>query len=129
MGKLTGYEKIALGLTALFLVVCAWMFCLGNRGEAYTITVSDRSPEAAFGSDIISNDGVPDSLIPGEKIDVNTAPAADLARLPGIGAAKAEAIVDYREENGFFRSPQDLLPVPGIGEGILEKIQPYIEFG
>jgi DNA uptake protein ComE-like DNA-binding protein len=33
------------------------------------------------------------------------------------------------EENGFFRSPQDLLLVPGIGEGILEKIQPYIEFG
>ena len=129
MGGLTGYEKIALMLTAVFLVICAGMFCLGNRGEGYTVTVSDRSPESVFGSDGFSGDGVPDSLIPGEKINVNTAPAADLARLPGIGGAKAEAIVTYREENGPFGSLQDLLPVPGIGEGILEKIQPYIEFG
>lgn len=129
MGRLTGYEKIALALTAVFLVICAGMFWLGNRDEGYTVTVSDRSPESVFGSDELSGDGVPDSLIPGEKINVNTAPAADLARLPGIGGAKAEAIVTYRAENGPFGSLRDLLPVPGIGEGILEKIQPYIEFG
>ena len=129
MGKLTGYEKIALALTALFLAVCAGVFWLGSRGDGYTVTVSDRSPETILEGDSASADEVPDSLIPGEKINVNTAPPADLARLPGIGAARAEAIAAWREENGPFRSAQDLLPVPGIGEGILEKIQPYIEFG
>lgn len=129
MGKLTGYEKLALALTALFAAACAVMFCLGRSGQDYTITVTDRSPETVFQTDTTQNDGTPDSLIPGEKINVNTAPVLDLARLPGIGETRARAIVAHRQEQGSFQSPEDLLLVSGIGEATLEKMRPYIEFG
>lgn len=54
-------------------------------------------------------------------VDLNTADAATLAReLKGIGPARAEAIVAWREANGPFKSPEDLVMVQGIGERVLE---------
>lgn len=56
------------------------------------------------------------------KININTADLSTLEReLSGIGAAKAKAIVDYREANGDFASVEELLEVKGIGESILER--------
>ena len=55
-------------------------------------------------------------------VNVNSADAATLAReLDGIGQVKAEAIVEYRQKNGPFRNPEDLLKVDGIGERVLEQ--------
>jgi len=55
-------------------------------------------------------------------VNINTADAAALAReLDGIGPAKAQAIVEYRQKNGPFRSADDLLKVEGIGERVLEQ--------
>jgi competence protein ComEA len=55
-------------------------------------------------------------------VNVNTADASTLAReLEGIGPAKAQAIVEYRQQNGPFRAPEDLLKVQGIGERVLEQ--------
>lgn len=55
-------------------------------------------------------------------INLNTADAAQLQRaLTGIGAVKAQAIVDYREANGAFNSVDELLEVKGIGAATLEK--------
>jgi competence protein ComEA len=54
-------------------------------------------------------------------VDLNTADAATLAReLKGVGPARAEAIVAWRETNGPFKSPDDLVMVQGIGERVLE---------
>lgn len=54
-------------------------------------------------------------------VDLNTADAATLAReLKGVGPARAEAIVAWREANGPFKSPEDLVLVQGIGERVLE---------
>ncbi len=71
----------------------------------------------------------PDSLLPDEVIDLNAADAYDLDRLPGIGPAKAEAILAYREEHGPFQSVDDLLSVSGIGEVTLENLRPYVTAG
>ena len=71
----------------------------------------------------------PDSLLPDEVIDLNAADAYDLDRLPGIGPAKAEAILTYREEHGPFQSVDDLLSVSGIGEVTLENLRPYVTAG
>jgi competence protein ComEA len=60
------------------------------------------------------------------QIDINIASMEDLQNLPGIGPTKAEAIVKFRETNGPFRSKQDLLLVPGIGEATLSQIEDYI---
>ena len=64
-----------------------------------------------------------------EQIDLNTADAADLQRLPGVGPALASAIVDYREANGGFQTVEDLKKVPGIGEKRFESIRDSITIG
>lgn len=54
-------------------------------------------------------------------VNVNTADAATLsAELQGVGMSKAVAIVEYREANGPFKSPDDLILVKGIGERTIE---------
>lgn len=49
-------------------------------------------------------------------IDLNTATAADLERLPGVGAATAARILEYRKKNGSFTRIEDLMNIQGIGE-------------
>ncbi|WP_367726725.1 ComEA family DNA-binding protein [Microbacterium sp. LMI1-1-1.1] len=56
-------------------------------------------------------------------IDLNTATADQLDTLPRIGPAIAERIISWREENGRFRSVDDLLSVPGIGEKMLAGLR------
>ncbi|MBN2220088.1 MAG: ComEA family DNA-binding protein [Kosmotogaceae bacterium] len=55
-------------------------------------------------------------------IDINKADVLSLQNIPGIGKAKAEAIVEFREKNGSFKTSDDLLKVPGIGPSILSEI-------
>ena len=59
------------------------------------------------------------------RINLNTATKAELESLPGIGEAMAERIMIYREENGSFRSLDDLMHVKGIGRKKLERLAPY----
>jgi len=60
-------------------------------------------------------------------VNLNTADPAALETLPRIGPALAQRIIDWRDENGGFRSVDDLLAVPGIGEkllaGVREKVR------
>ena len=60
-------------------------------------------------------------------VNLNAAPREALLRLPGIGPAKADAIVAYREAHGPFASLQAVLQVPGIGPGILASIKGLAE--
>ena len=60
-------------------------------------------------------------------VDLNTADAATLAReLKGIGPARAEAIIAWREANGPFKSPEDIVLVQGIGERVLEDNRAHL---
>ena len=61
-----------------------------------------------------------------EKININTAPAGELVKLNGIGETKAAAIVQYRNENGGFKSIDEIIEVKGIGEKTLANIRDYI---
>jgi competence protein ComEA len=61
-------------------------------------------------------------------INVNTASAAELEKLPGIGKKSAAAIVAYRSEKGPFKTSKDLVKVKGIGEKTVEKIKNSITF-
>jgi competence protein ComEA len=62
-------------------------------------------------------------------VNVNTADAATLEReLDGVGPVKAQAIVEFRQKNGPYRSAEDLLKVQGIGERVLEQNRPNLRF-
>ena len=60
------------------------------------------------------------------KININTANSAELDSLSGIGPSKAEAIIKYREENGNFKTIEEIKNVTGIGEGLSEKFKENI---
>ena len=63
---------------------------------------------------------------PAGVVDVNVADAQALAALPGVGPALAGRIVAERAARGPFASADDLLRVPGIGAGRLERIRPFV---
>ena len=70
--------------------------------------------------------GAASSSEPQEKLDLNTATQEELDALPGIGPVKAEAILQYREESGPFRTVEEIMEVEGIGEKTLEQLRPYV---
>ncbi len=59
-------------------------------------------------------------------LNLNTATMEQLDELPGIGASKAKAIIDYRQTIGKFTSLEQLLEVKGIGDKMLAKLTPFI---
>lgn len=62
-------------------------------------------------------------------VDINSADAKTLAReLQGIGQAKAEAIVSYREKNGPFKSVEDLAKVKGVGKKLVDQNKANLKF-
>ncbi len=73
-------------------------------------STSDKSP------------GANESLV----VNINTASVSQLTSLSGIGASKAQAIVQYRLEHGNFKTIEDILNVSGIGEAVFAKIKNYI---
>lgn len=83
-----------------------------SAGSFLTIAAE---PQAAAQTQIVATIDQP-------RVNINTADIETLAReLNGIGAAKARAIVEYREENGSFASVDELIEVKGIGVAIMEK--------
>lgn len=60
------------------------------------------------------------------KIRINQASESELTTLPGIGPAKAEAIIQYREEHGPFQAVEDLLNISGIGQKTLDRFADMI---
>ncbi|HWL43567.1 MAG TPA: ComEA family DNA-binding protein [Ilumatobacter sp.] len=84
-------------------------------GEVDPATVPDGAVAVAGGS-----------AAPAGPLDLNTATAADLERLPGVGPATAAAIVDDRARNGPFATVDDLERVPGIGPAKLAALRDLV---
>ena len=61
------------------------------------------------------------------KVDINTATTEELMTLPGVGEAKADLIVEYRQEHGRFQRIEDIMNISGIKEGLFGKIKDYIK--
>lgn len=60
------------------------------------------------------------------KININTATQEELETLSGIGESIAQSIIEYREQNGKFTSPEDIKNVSGIGDAKYEKLKDEI---
>ncbi|MFB0846778.1 helix-hairpin-helix domain-containing protein [Paenibacillus oleatilyticus] len=94
-------------------------------------TAAGSPPEEPSAAGAASNPGKTAAGKPAEsasgKINLNTATAKQLDELPGIGASRAEAIVELRTKlGGSFKSVDQLLEVKGIGEKMLKKIKPLV---
>jgi competence protein ComEA len=63
------------------------------------------------------------------RVNINTATVQELNGLPGIGPTTAQAIVDYRLQQGLFQVIQDIQKVPGVGPATFALIQDYINVG
>ena len=61
-------------------------------------------------------------------VNVNTASLEELQLLPGVGEARARAIVDLRKQRGGLKTLEDLRSVKGIGEASLERLRPHVAF-
>ena len=61
------------------------------------------------------------------KVNLNTASKEELMTLSGIGEAKADAIIRYREEHGKFQNPEEVMEIEGIKEGVFNKIKDQIK--
>lgn len=128
MTKLKAPERWILLLTLLFLLATFLWFFKENRERALGYVTVAREQEQVQTQNEKALHPAP-GLLENERINLNTASVEDLCRLPGIGAVRAQAILTYRETEGGFVVPEDLLAVSGIGEKTLEKLLPYVTVG
>lgn len=139
MAGISRYEQAALGLTAAFVLFTGgWFLARQSDARPYQVTTTQSVPSEQEAETVPSQTAEeseksqeehPDSLMEGELVDINTAGAEDLQRLPGIGEKRAQAILDYREEHGPFQTVDELDNVDGIGEGILSGLRDYATVG
>ncbi len=89
---------------------------IGDSAEVYAFVVEETPT-----SDTTLTTGVT------EKININSAPKSNLMSLTGVGEGKANAIIEYRQTNGPFKSIEEIKNVKGIGESIYQKIKGKIK--
>ncbi|MHB1001164.1 MAG: helix-hairpin-helix domain-containing protein [Armatimonadota bacterium] len=94
------------------------------RGGASVHNKMQSNVESSSGSE---SEGSAKLSSPGEgTVNINSAGLDELQRLPGIGPAMAQRIIDYRSENGKFNAVDELDEVKGIGPSKLEKMRPFV---
>lgn len=94
-----------------------------SDGEQLVVPRVGEAPSpAAVGGAVGGSGGVGG----GGVVNLNLASAGELATLPRIGPALAQRIVDWREENGRFAAPSDLLKVSGIGQKLFDGLKALI---
>jgi competence protein ComEA len=97
---------------------------LRDQQQIYVPRIGEEEPPPP----VTGGESAPPSRFaePTGKININTATTEELDTLPGIGPALAQRIIEYREDNGSFKSIEAIVGVSGIGEATLEKIRDLI---
>ncbi len=98
--------------------------------KPHTTVAVRRKPPTAVGSPSSTSAagtvGATPTTIKSAFININTATALELEALPSVGPSTAKAIVAFRTKNGPFSKAEDLLKVPGIGDGKLAAMKPFV---
>lgn len=93
-------------------------------GQKIIVLSYDESSEIGKSSSSVPDYGLTSDE--GDKVNINTADSSELQTIPGIGPAKAQSIIDYREQNGYFTTTEDIMDVTGIGQKTYASIKDYI---
>lgn len=102
-------------LSALFVATCV-------ASPALADDVAPQNENSAQVQAVTQEEAVKDAVVFADSVNINTAEASELQKmLSGIGAKKAQAIVEYREKHGAFTAPEQLMEVKGIGSATFEK--------
>ena len=126
MKEIPRYEKVILLITVgCLLLFSGWFLGQGKVEHSYQVVLLQDEKESQAVRQYGKNKW-PDSLLPGERININTAQEEDLRRLPGIGEKLSKEIVKYREKYGVFQRVDELIYVSGIGETTLKRLREYI---
>lgn len=133
----------------IYVYVCGHV----NQPGVYAVLADARICDALEQAGGVTSDAMPEKLpqaehmvdgqtlyVPGEgdelsvdvedgddRIDLNSADKEQLMTLPGIGESKADLILQYRKEHGAFKQIEDLMDIPGIKEGVFNKIKERIK--
>ncbi len=94
-----------------------------DGSKVYIPVQGEEVSQDSSSSVVSSGSGTSSGSSSGGLVNINTATADELDALPGVGPSTAAAIVDDRERNGPFSSPEDLMRVSGIGEKKFAKLQ------
>ena len=107
-----GRPMLLWALAGMTLAAALGWYILG--GGPHTLTAGPLDAQAVAGQHV--------------RLNMNDATARELEELPGIGPVLAERIIAWREENGPFSGPEDLMAVAGVGPATYEGLTPYIGF-
>lgn len=94
----------------------------GSSAAASEAPAPEASPAPA-------EEPVLEEVLVEKSVDINQASLEELDRLPGIGPALGQRIIDYREQNSGFYDIEEIMEVSGIGEKTFQKLEPYIYVG
>ena len=97
-------------------------------GAAGTSAAASEAP-APEASPAPAEEPVLEEVLVEKSVDINQASLEELDRLPGIGPALGQRIIDYREQNNGFYDIEEIMEVSGIGEKTFQKLEPYIYVG
>lgn len=127
-----GERSIIVALAVVTLVGCGVTVARRTRPEWFLgepTFIAEPRPELPSGSQWATGPPPDETFTPASEehpIDLNTATPAALRTLPGIGITLATRIIEYRTDNGWFETVDDLLEVKGIGEKRMESMRPLV---
>jgi competence ComEA-like helix-hairpin-helix protein len=116
-GGLAGLDRVPGVGPGLLAALGPHLAFSGSSGRAVDLPITPTQP------------GVPALPAEAAPVDLNTADVAALDALPGVGPARARAIVRYRETNGPFHAVQELARVSGFGPAALGRLQGRVRVG
>lgn len=105
-----------MNMKSIWFALCATLACIGTQHASAAL----NNP--------VSSDQKTVNAVAAAKLALNKADQQQLEAIPGIGAKKAQAILEYIKQNGPIKDKKQLMEVKGIGEKMADRIATYVSF-